>query len=48
MISLEKSVLVRSKFFEFGLEKLLLMVRDLFLVEDQNTRYIVVMNLKGN
>ena len=48
MIGLQKSCLVRSEFFKFGLEKLTLISSNLLLVEDQNLGDVVVMDLEGN
>ena len=45
MYRLKKAVLVGSKFLEFCVEKLTLMVGNRLLVEYKNARDIIIMNL---
>ena len=42
---LEETVLVRSKLLEFDFEKFTLMIGDRFLVQYQDVRDVIVMNL---
>lgn len=46
MIGLEDAVLVRAEFLEFGFEKLGFLVCNGFLIEDEDVRDVVGVNLK--